>query len=314
MSPEATLTLTAPEAHVLVTDQVVVPARRSRLKELLLVPASAEARHTARAALKSRGLPVRASTLLSTRFGRELACITSPRCEFLVEQHRGGAVTRRLFVLGANDLVEVEVGADTLQLGAARSRAEGLEAVMASLGVTHDQKGLEPVVMHPEQLQALSLLWAGVLDGVGRSVGSATKALAQVSVPAADVDALVAALVGAKVVTRHDDTLELVPAARAVMQAVWSNERLRLFLRETPESDLPQHIVDEAALALELVGPVGQRLLVTPVDEDDAADPDAGLASADVSTVAGSLVFSRTSPRALVEVLLEAVADADEAA
>ncbi|MDX2015397.1 MAG: hypothetical protein SFW67_34720 [Myxococcaceae bacterium] len=310
---ETVLTLTAPEAHVLVTDQVLVPARRSRLKELLLVPASAEARHAARAALKSRGLPDGKKALLATRFGRELACLAAPRGELLIEHARGDTVTRRLFVLGEHDVVEVEVSADALAIGAAQSRAEGLEALVVSLAVTSELKGLEPVLMHPQQLEGVSLLWAGAFDGAPRAVPAAVKALAGANVPAADVEALVTALVQAKVVMRAGDTLELVPSARAVTQAVWSNERLRLFFRETPESDLPQHVVDDAATVLELVGAPGHRLLVTPVDEDDVGDTDAGLSTAEAGQVVGSLVFSRTSARAVVEVLLDAVADADEA-
>jgi hypothetical protein len=314
LAGEAALTLTAPEAHVLVTDQVLVPARRSRLKELLLVPASSEARHAARATLKTRGLPDGKKALLSTRYGRELTCLGAPRGELLVEHTRGAAVTRRLFVVGAHDLVEVELLPDGLRVGAAQSRAEGLEALLGALAVTHDAKGLEPVVMHPDQLQALTLVWAGAFDGAPRPVTAAAKALADVKVPAADVDALVSALVQGALVTRAADTLELVPAARAVTQAVWSQERLRLFFHETPESDLPQHVVDDAATALELVGPAGQRLLVTALDEDDVGEADAGLSSADAAKLVGSLVFSRTSPRSLAEVFLEAFADADDAA
>jgi hypothetical protein len=232
---EIALTLVPPEVHVLVTDQVVVPARRSRLKELLLVPASAEARRDARAQLQKRGLPDGKKALLSTRYGRELATLASPRGELLVEHTRGTEVTRRLLIIGSHDAVQLSITPESLAVGSAQPRTEAIEALLAALDVTHETKGLEPVLMHPDQLQALTLLWAGALEGAPRSLAAARQALATAKLPAADVDALAAALVESKLIRRDADTLSLSAAAVAVTRAVWAEERLAIYFRETPD-------------------------------------------------------------------------------
>lgn len=311
---EMALALTSAEAHVLVTDGVLVPGRRSRLKELLLVPASAEQRRTARAGLKARGLPDGRKALLTTRFGRELECLAQPRAELLLEHTRQGTTSRRFFVIGAHDLVEVTVKEGVLELSPATARAEGIDGITASVDWTSSARGLEPVVFHPEQLQGLSVLWAGQPDGAPRSLSAVTAALTKEGVSQADLDALVAGFVEQKVLQRSGDTVSLAPAAAPVLTALWTNESVVLWLRQTPESDLPQFLVDDDATQVRVVGAAGHRLLVTPFDDADLEDDAEGLDPAEAKRLGEALVFSRVSARVVSEVVLDALADADDEA
>lgn len=308
------LALTSVEAHVLVGDGVLVPGRRSRLKELLLVPASAEERRAARAAFKARGLPDGRKPLLTTRFGRELECLTRPRAELLLEHTQKGVTSRRFYVAGEHDLVEVTVKEGLLELSAARPRAEGVDAITSSVDWSSTARGLEPVVFHPDQLQGLSLLWAGQPDGAPRALSTIKAALAPAGVAGNDVDALVASFVDQKVVLRSGDTVNLAPAAASVLTALWTDESVVLWVRQTPESELPQFLVDEDATQVRVVGTSGHRLLVTPFDGSELEDEAEGLEPAEAKRLGEALVFSRVSARVVSEVVLEALADADDEA
>lgn len=299
--------LTPASLQWLVAMGLVVPARRSRLKPLLAVPTAPAERVTAGDGWRALGVGVAGKAPKVEGIARlaALTALARPEAELVAEEKRPGeADVLHHFVIGAAHVVRVafEQG-EVLAVGPALPREGAAEAIAAGFDVS-SPPGLEPVPLHPEQLQALAVVWSQRADGGPLTPAQAEAAATKAGLPAADARALVEALTASKVVAREGETLVLPPPVKQVLEAVWSGHLLSFVYRETPDDDVHESVLDVTQDLVQVVGPPGGRLGITNVDADDLEEE--GLAGAHGDEL---LVFSRINTRVLSESLTDFLAD-----